>query len=914
MMICFESSFGLVTLKKMMGIQVTQNEHTSWHSQSESEVLNKLASQRIGLSDSMAQDRLHTYGANRLPAPHKIPAWLRFLQQFHNVLVYVLIVAGVIAGLLGHWIDTIVILGVVVINAIIGFIQEGRAEASIDAIRHLLSLQARVMRDGHQKIIDSEHLVPGDILLLEAGDKVPADLRVLQSHALSAQEATLTGESLAVEKRAQAVASDAPLADRQSMLFSGTFITSGQGMGVIVHTGQSTELGKISGLLNQVTTLHTPLTLQIAVFAKQLTGLILIIALATLVLGYWVYQIAFEQLFLSVVAFSVSAIPAGLPAILTISLAFGVQAMARRQAIVRRLPAIETIGSVSVICTDKTGTLTRNEMLVNQVITSSTAYQVDGIGYEPIGEVTALAGGEHNPNQLKRLAQIASQCNDAELFQSHEGLWQSAGDPMEIALLTLAMKIDADSMAERKQWTRTDVIPFDARHRYMATLNHDHEHHGMILVKGAPEALLSLCQWQVNEANASVAIDHAYWQQQLASLTQQGQRVLAFAYKSVQAQQTILSHDDLIHELILIGLVGLSDPPRPEAIEAIQVAYKAGIAVKMITGDHADTAQAIGRQMRLANTSIVMTGQEIEQLRDEALLEKIPHTDIFARTSPEHKLRLVMAFQSLGLTVAMTGDGVNDAPALKRADVGIAMGNKGSEVAKEAADLVLADDNFASIVAAVQEGRRAYDNIRKVIRWTLPTNTAEALTILVALLWGLTLPISPVQILWINLVTAVTLGIALLYEPLEANAMQRPPRARFESLISGALAWQMVFVGGLFFTLVYGSYSLAVAYDYSHAQASTIAMNMLVLLEVYYLFFSRNLYGSAFTRQTFVATPALWLTVLLVMSCQLLISYVPLLQTGFGTAAIGWMEWGIILFAGAFAYLIMSIKRHLDEY
>lgn len=889
------------------------NEQPSWHSHSESEVLNKLASQRSGLSESIAQDRLQAYGANRLPAPYKTPAWLRFVQQFHNVLVYVLIIAGVIAGLLGHWIDSVVILAVVVVNAIIGFVHEGRAEASIDAIRQLLSLQARVLRDGHQKVINSEHLVPGDVLLLEAGDKVSADLRVLQSHALSAQESMLTGESLSVEKRAQAVAANTPLAERQSMLFSGTFITSGQGMGVVVHTGPLTELGKISGLLNQVPTLHTPLTLQIGVFAKQLTGLILIIALATLALGYWVYHIAFESLFLSVVAFSVSAIPAGLPAILTISLAFGVQAMARRHAIVRRLPAIETIGSVSVICTDKTGTLTRNEMLVNQVITTSTAYQVDGLGYEPIGEVRVVEGKEKNPTHLKQLAQIATQCNDAELFQTSEGLWQSSGDPMEVALLTLAMKIDLNTLAERKQWTRTDVIPFDARHRYMAILNHDHEHHGVILVKGAPEAMLALCQWQANEANTTVAIDQAYWHQQIARLTQQGRRVLAFAYKSVEAQQTILSHDDLAHDLILVGLIGLSDPPRQEAIEAIQVAYGAGIAVKMITGDHADTAQAIGRQMGLANTRLVMTGQAIEQLSDEALLDKITQTDIFARTSPEHKLRLVMAFQSLGLTVAMTGDGVNDAPALKRADVGIAMGNKGSDVAKEASDLVLADDNFASIVAAVQEGRRAYDNIRKVIHWTLPTNTAEALTILVALLWGLTLPISPVQILWINLVTAVTLGIALLYEPLEANAMQRPPRARYESLISTSLAWQMAFVGGLFFTLVYGSYFLAAAYQYSHAQASSIAMNMLVLLEVCYLFFSRNLYGSTLTWPTFVATPALWITVLLVMSCQLLITYVPLLQKGFGTAAIGWVEWGMILLAGTLAYLIMSLKRHLDE-
>jgi len=697
-----------------------------WHNKTSEYTLSELKAVPEGISKTEATRRLATFGANRLPEPPRRNVILRFLSHFHNVLIYVLLGAATVTALLGHVADTLVIIAVVVINAVIGFLQEGKAEKAMDAIRDMLALRSSVLREGERQSVPSDTLVPGDIVLLEAGDKVPADLRLLKANGLQIQEAILTGESVAVEKQSEAVKEGAPLGDRFCMAYSGTTVTRGQGIGIVVATGAQTEIGHISGLLSEVKTLSTPLVEQMAVMAKLLTIFLLIVALLIFLMGYFYLQHAFADLFMAVVGLFVAAIPEGLPAVLTITLSVGVQAMARRNAIVRRLPAIETLGSVSVICSDKTGTLTRNEMIVATVITGRELYRVGGSGYEPSGNIyigEELVDAAEHPLLLE-LGQAAALCNDAELKRDGE-TWAIEGDPMEGALLAFSAKTGRNAPETRSHWRRTDVIPFDTEHKFMATLNHDHKDHAAVFVKGAPETIFSMCHHQCFDKDENEGFDLEYWQQQAESIAGQGQRVLAFATRPTHPEHTVLEHDDVKDNLILLGLVGLIDPPRAEALEAVAECHRAGIEVKMITGDHASTALAIGRQIGLKHTDRVLTGTDIDRLDDEALASAVTETGVFARTSPEHKLRLVMALQSNGMTVAMTGDGVNDAPALKRAGAGIAMGKSGSEAAKEAAEIVLADDNFASIVAAIREGRTVYDNIKKVISWTLPTNAGE---------------------------------------------------------------------------------------------------------------------------------------------------------------------------------------------
>ena len=706
----------------------------SWHDQSVDSAMSTLKATETGLSEAEAQERLGIYGFNRLPEPQKKSVLLRFLLQFHNILIYVLLGAAFITALLQHLTDAFVILAVVVINAFIGFIQEGKAEKALESIRTMLFTTATVLRNGEHHSIAGESLVPGDVVLLEAGDKVPADMRLLKTHGLTIQEAILTGESVPVEKNIKPVIKNVALGDRSCMAYSGTLVTNGQGIGVVVETGGSTQIGRISGLLSQVTLLTTPLVTQMALFGKWLTLLILLMAAMLLAYGYFVQHHDFSELFMVVVSLSVAAIPEGFPTVFSITLAIGVQAMARRHAIVRHLPTIETLGSVSVICTDKTGTLTLNEMSVASVVTSAHQFILEGSGYEPVGEIILkerrIDSNEHPP--LLELARAAILCNDASLHE-HEGHWVMEGDPMEGALLAFAGKADLVLQEERNAWTRTDTIPFDARHRFMATLHHNHLNKAFIFVKGAPEQILAMCQEQQSDGKLE-PLNKKYWLDKLEVIAAKGQRVLAFAVRSIHSNHTVLEFSDVEHDLILLGMVGLIDPPRPEAITSVAQCHKAGIQVKMITGDHASTALAIGQQVGLKNTSTVLTGADLDSMNYESLRTAVLATDIFARTSPEHKLRLVMALQSHGMIVAMTGDGVNDAPALKRADAGIAMGKKGSEVAKEAADLILTDDNFASIEAAVREGRTVYDNLKKVISWTLPTNAGATITIIVGVL------------------------------------------------------------------------------------------------------------------------------------------------------------------------------------
>ncbi len=896
----------------MTSNSIIKDPSQTWHDQPIKRVVAVLKSSLTGLTQDEAQSRLKTFGYNRLPEPPRHSALLRFFLQFHNVLIYVLLGAAVITALLDHVIDTIVILAVVIINALIGFIQEGKAEQALAALRQMLTPIATVLRNGERYCIPGEELVPGDVVLLEAGDKVPADVRLFKTHGLTVQEALLTGESVPVEKQTTSVNTNAPLGDRSCMAFSGTLVTNGQGRGIVVATSETTQIGRISGMLLTVHMLTTPLIVQMGLFARWLTTLILLIAALLLAYGYFVQHHQFGELFMIIVGLSVAAIPEGLPAVLSITLAIGVQAMARRNAIIRRLPAIETLGSVSVICTDKTGTLTLNEMIVSSVVTTEHEFTLDGTGYEPKGSIQLNKKNINNHQYplLTELARAAIHCNDAALHE-HEGNWRVEGDPMEGALLSLAGKINPVLLEERNTWMRTDVIPFDSKYRFMATLHHNHLKQAFIFIKGAPEQILSHCEKQKTEDGRVEPINKVYWHHQIEQIAAKGQRVLALAMKPINPEHTVLEFSDVENELILLGMVGLIDPPRPEAIAAINQCYKAGIAVKMITGDHARTSIAIAQQIGLKNPNKVLTGNDLDHMNDEELANTVLTTDVYARTSPEHKLRLVMALQSHGMTVAMTGDGVNDAPALKRADAGIAMGRKGSEVAKEAAELILADDNFASIVAAVREGRTVYDNLKKVISWTLPTNAGEAMTIIVALLFGMSLPVTPIQILWINLITAITLGLTLAFEPTEETTMQRLPRSRDEPLLSSVLVWHIILVSILFLCGVFGLYFHALERGYSEVLAQTIALNTLVVMEIFHLFFIRNMYGTSITWRAVKGTKVIWLAVIIITVAQFTITYLPFFQQVFITESIPFTEGLLIVITGILFFAVIEIEKQI---
>ncbi|MBW8369517.1 MAG: cation-transporting P-type ATPase [Thiobacillus sp.] len=884
------------------------NEHPPrWHSLSASATLTRLEVPRTGLTPDAVETRRAQYGDNRLPPPQRQPAWQRLLLQFHNVLIYVLLAAGVITALLGHWLDSGVIFGVVIINAVIGFIQEGRAEEALDAIRSMLSPHAIVTRAGERHEIPAEELVPGDIVHLASGDRVPADIRLIDVKSLRVMEAALTGESLAVDKQVDAVAEDAALGDRASMAWSGTLVTYGQGAGVVTATGTGTELGRISTLLATVEKLTTPLLKLMTRFGQWLAGVIVLLSVLIFGFGVWVREYPASDMFLAAVGLAVAAIPEGLPAIMTITLAIGVTRMAHRHAIIRRLPAVETLGAVSVICSDKTGTLTRNEMTVQTVIGADGVFEVSGSGYAPEGGFSR--DGEPidlEPPLLQDVAHAALLCNDAELRDTDAG-WQLAGDPTEGALLTLAMKAGLDPRQTREALPRSDVIPFESEHRFMATLNHDHAGRGFIYLKGAPERVLALCETQ-RSTDGEAPLDPGFWHARMEEAAAQGMRLLALAVR--HETTTTLNFSDIEDGgFTLLAVLGLADPPREEAIQAVATCRAAGIRVKMITGDHAATAQAIGNQLGLSASGRAVTGAEIEALDDDRLREVVAETDIFARASPEHKLRLVEALQSLGHVTAMTGDGVNDAPALRRADVGVAMGKKGTEAAKEAAEMVLADDNFASIAHAVEEGRTVYGNLKKAIVFILPTNMAQAGMVLIAILLGLTLPITPVQILWVNMVTAVTLALALALERPEPEAKRQPPRNPNEPLLTRFMLWRIAFVTVV---LVTGSLSLFL-WEMERGVpieiARTAAINALVMGEIFYLFNCRRLTAPVVGWSGFFGNRAVLIAIGILVVLQGLFTYLPLLQTLFSTAALDLAAWGRIFLFGIVVYSVVEIEK-----
>ncbi len=883
----------------------------AWHTQPSADVLSAMQTSRHGLSSQEVADRLTRHGHNRLPPPKRRGPFLRFLLQFHNLLIYVLLGAAGITALLGHWVDSAVILGVVVINAFIGFLQEGKAERALEAIRSMLSPHAQVLREDHRQEIDAAGLVPGDIVFLASGDRVPADLRLIDVKSLRVEEAALTGESVAVEKQTDPVEPGAPLGDRFSMAWSGTLVTYGQGTGVVVATGIATEIGRISRMLAEVQELATPLLRQMAVFGQWLTWVILGLAALAFAFGTLVRDFTVGEMFLAAVGLAVAAIPEGLPAILTITLAIGVQAMARRNAIVRRLPAVEALGSVTVICSDKTGTLTRNEMTVQEVITAGGIFQVSGVGYAPEGGFS-LEGREVTPDDdpgLTEICRLALLCNDASLTRE-DGQWRLAGDPTEGALVTLGLKAGLDPRFEGESRPRTDVIPFESEHRFMATLHHDHQGHGDIYLKGAPERLLELCSSQ-RRGGEDVPLDTDAWHAAMDSAAGRGMRLLALAMKAADKGHRDIEFKDVeAGGFVLLAVLGLADPPREEAVRAVAQCRAAGIRVKMITGDHAATARAIGVELKLADEVRALTGTEIEAMDDQRLRRAVADTEVFARASPEHKLRLMAALQAAGEVVAMTGDGVNDAPALKRADVGVAMGQKGTEAAKEAAEIVLADDNFASIAAAVEEGRTIYDNIRKAIVFILPTNVGQAAVLLAAILLGLhQLPITPVQILWVNMVTAVTLALALAFEPAEADVMRRPPRDPREPLLSAFMLWRVAFVSALLVAGSLGLFLWELQRGVAIEVARTGTVNLLLMGEVFYLFNCRRLTAPVLSWEGLTGNRYVLGAIAILIGLQGLFTYWPLMHELFHTAPLDAQAWARILLFGIGVLIAVELEK-----
>ncbi|MDO8800609.1 MAG: HAD-IC family P-type ATPase [Phenylobacterium sp.] len=871
--------------------------------------LTELDSTAKGLSSREAEARLARYGANLIPEPQGPGSIRRFLQQFQNVLIYVLLAAAVAAALMEHMKDALVILAVILVNAMAGFIQEGRAERALAGIRRMIDPNASVLRDGLRVTTPADQVVPGDVVLLEAGDRIPADLRLMRASNLRIEEAALTGEAVAVEKSVAPVSADAVLGDRTSMAFCGTLVATGSAQALVVATGAATELGRISGLVAQVKRLPTPLVRQMDHFARQLTVVVAVLAAVTFPVAHWLRDFSTVDSLMIIVGLAVAMIPEGLPAVMTIALSIGVTRMAGRQAVIRQMPAVETLGSVSVICSDKTGTLTRNEMTVTSVVLAGGVVMVGGVGYAPVGDIT-IDGVRPSPDQCAMLAQVAEAaalCNDARIEQTAEH-WVPHGDPMEAALIALAGKIGALSPGLTPSARRLVEIPFDSRRRYMATLQEFEDGARAIFAKGAPERLLQMCSRQL-QAGGEGPLDATYWENAINDLAHGGRRVLALASKAATADAIALSPSDLDEGLVLLAVVGIIDPPREEARAAILECREAGIAVKMITGDHAATAVAIARELGLADDPKVVSGAEMASLSDEDLVGVAQDAVVFARTSPADKLRLVQALQSLGHVVAMTGDGVNDAPALKQADVGVAMGRKGTEAAKAAAQMVLVDDNFASIVAAVREGRTVYDNLKKVIAMVLPTNGGETGALLVALVFGFTLPITPIQILWVNMVTGVALELTLAFERTEPGAMRRSPRPRAEPLLTGQVWWQFLYVSAIFVAGTTGVFFWAMGQGGGVEHARTLVVNTLVVMQVFYLFSARYIHGASITWRGVLGAPAVLMGVAVVVVSQLVLTYAPWFNSAFGTRPISLAEGAIVIGIGVAMLLVTELEK-----
>lgn len=879
-----------------------------FYSKSVKDVLNTLKSDHIaGLTLSDVGERKHQYGKNELPEKKGRPAWIRFLTHFNDVLIYVLLVAAVLTALMGHTVDTLVILAVTVVNALIGFIQENNAEKSLNSIRNMLSLDAVVLRDGQYETIPAVELVPGDIVILRAGDRVPADMRVIEAHSLRLEEAILTGESIAIDKHTQVLQGKLSAGEQTNMLFSGTTVSSGNGTGVVTATGQETELGHINTMIAEVEQLRTPLLVQIDKLGKAIFTIIFFLIAVLFLFSISLRDIPVGELLLSLISLAVAMVPEGLPAIISIILSLGVQAMALNRAIIRKLPTVETLGAMTVICSDKTGTLTMNEMAVKAVILADNCYRVEGDSYEPAGHIYPADSKEPLQVQPDTVLEIFLRtiglCNDSQLTRDEYGQWLITGGPTEGSLKVLEAKAQLPEI----QTQLLAKIPFDSSHKYMSTL-HLVGNEKRVLVTGAPDVLLALCQHQLT-SHGVVMLDHSYWKEMMTHYASQGLRIVAAAFKPVAPETMALDHDDLKNGLVLLGVAGMMDPPRPEAIDAIHSCQNAGIRVKMITGDHPQTAMSIGQMLGISNSAQVVTGHQLEHMSDEELEKAATEYDIFARTTPSHKLQLVKALQNCGEVVGMTGDGVNDAPALRQADVGIAMGIKGTEVTKEAADMVLTDDNFSTIAGSVREGRRVYDNLKKTILFIMPTNLAQGLLIIIALVTGNMIPLTPVLILWLNMATSATLSFGLAFEAAEANVMHRPPRKTGQHVMDGFAVWRVVFVGSLTAVSAFTLEAWLASRGHTPEFVRTVLLQMLVAAQWVYMI---NCRSSRFSlNHSLLLNKGIWLVTGVLLVLQLAIIYLPFMQMMFGTEALPLYHWGITLTVAGVMFFIIEIEKWL---
>lgn len=893
-----------------------------WHHLSTDEVTKLLDSDpQSGLDLFEIKHRQERFGPNVLTPKRGKSPLLRFLLQFHNPLIYILLAASLVTLILKDAVDAAIIFGVVLVNAIVGYIQEAKAERAIEALAQTMITEATALRAGKAVRISAAELVPGDMVLLQAGNKMPADLRLLRTRDLQVAEAALTGESLPVQKEADLhFTLDTALADRRNMAYASTLVTYGQATGIVVAIGDNTEVGRISQLISTAQELQTPLTRKIGQFSQTLLYVILTLAGLTFLVGLWRGQALIDTM-MAAIALAVSAIPEGLPAAVTVTLAIGVSRMARRRAIIRKLPAVEALGSTTIICSDKTGTLTQNQMTVQEIAVVGAHYEVTGTGYQPVGQLVQQ-GVPVQPDlhgTLMACLQAGLLCNDSRLVEK-QGQWEIEGDPTEGALLVAAHKTGLMAEVQQGQFPRLDAIPFESQHQYMATL-HDTgpAQPRLVYVKGAVEVLLEKCSGALDEMGHTILLDADRIHAVVGAMAAKGLRVLAFARGELPAGVKDLTHTHIANGLTFLGLQGLSDPPRPEAVAAVHACQSAGIRVKMITGDHALTASAIARQIGLDGAGAsgetvpaVLTGKAMAELSDTELIEAAERTAVFARVTPEQKLRLVEALQVQGHIVAMTGDGVNDAPALKQSDIGVAMGKNGTDVAKEAADMVLTDDNFASIEAAVEEGRGVFDNLTKIIVWTLPTNLGEGLVVLAAIIAGVALPILPVQILWINMTTVAVLGLVLAMEDKELGIMQRLPRDPRSPILTGELIWRILVVGTLILVGAFGLFAWELGIGASLSEARTVAVNVVVLVEMFYLFNCRSLTQSMFRIGLFSNRWLVggWVVMLLL---QLLFTYAPFMNSAMASAPIPLDAWWRILSVSIITYVIIEVEKWVRQ-
>ncbi len=889
-----------------------------WHHLAEEDVFEALKSDHhAGLSAQEVEERLRLFGENTISSRKPVSPFKRFLLQFNNPLIYILLVATAVTFFLQEYVDSGVIFGVVMINAIIGYLQEAKAEEAINSLKKMMSSSANVIRDGTKTTVPATQLVPGDIVQLASGDKVPADMRLFKSRDLQVDESALTGESIAARKERAALDKDTVLADRVNMAFAGALVTYGSGMGVVSATGDDTETGKIAHMISDAVSLDTPLTQKIHAFSRILLHVIMGLAAVTFVVGMMHGQ-GWVENFMAAVALAVAAIPEGLPAVITITLAIGVRRMALRNAIVRKLPAVETLGSTTIICSDKTGTLTENQMTVQKVFAGDREYNLTGGGYDPEGILKCADDEtlETLPEGLRVCLLAGLLNNDSELIED-EGRWKVRGDPTEGALIASALKGKLDRDALFKQHERLDVIPFESDRQYMATLHQYDDQHNVIVLKGSLERVLARCKNAQGPHGDAMELDPRKITEMADKYAAQGLRVLGFAMQLVSADEQTFDrfrNEESAEQLTFVGLQAMMDPPRKEAASAVATCQKAGIAVKMITGDHALTAQAIARQIGIKTLDgddeeyRVLTGRELSEMSDHDILKSVETVSVFARVAPEQKLKLVTALQAKKHVVAMTGDGVNDAPALKKADIGVAMGVAGTEVAKEAADMVLTDDNFATIEGAVEEGRNVFDNLVKFITWILPTNLGQGMVIMVAVLIGASLPVEPVQALWLNMTTAVFLGLMLAFEPREPGIMMRMPRQPDAPILNIEIIVRIFSVSALLLIGAFGLFQWALSQGESQQVARTLAVTLFVVVQSLFLFNCRSLTVSLFQTPAF-SNLWIWGGVGAMLLAQLAFIYTPLMNRLFKSAPLELYHWGIMLAYGLVVLVLVEIEK-----